>query len=58
MNMEETIFQKEEQQYTKLPHFGIPKLLPYLKPLRKVIWSMIALCLLGGFIDTVMPLFQ
>ena len=58
MNMEETIFQKEEQQYTKLPHFGIPKLLPYLKPLRKVIWGMIALCLLGGFIDTVMPLFQ
>ncbi len=56
--MEQTIFKKEEQQYVKLPHFGIPKLLPYLKPLRKVIWSMIALCLLGGLIDTVMPLFQ
>ncbi|MBQ6425219.1 MAG: ABC transporter ATP-binding protein [Clostridia bacterium] len=56
--MDETVFKKEEQQYVKLPHFGIPKLIPYLKPLRKVIWSMVALSLLGGLIDTVMPLFQ
>lgn len=56
--MTETAFKKEEQQYVRLPHYGIPKLLPYLKPLRKVIWSMVALSLLGGLVDTVMPLFQ
>ena len=56
--MTEPAFQKEEQQYVKLPRYGLPKLIPYLKPLRRVIWSMAALSLLGGLIDTVMPLFQ
>ncbi|MBQ6678426.1 MAG: ABC transporter ATP-binding protein [Lachnospiraceae bacterium] len=55
--MEETT-NKEEQQYVKLPWFGIPKLLPYLKPLRGIIFGMVALCLAAGLIDTVMPLFQ
>ncbi len=56
--MAEMNFKKEDQQYVKLPHFGLPKLLPYLKPLKKVIFSMVSLCLLGGLIDTIMPLFQ
>ncbi|MBR6321710.1 MAG: ABC transporter ATP-binding protein [Lachnospiraceae bacterium] len=51
-------FNKEEQQYVKLPYFGIPKLLPYLKPLRGIIFSMVALCLLAGTIDAIMPQFQ
>ena len=51
-------FNKEEQQYVKLPYFGIPKLLPYLKPLRGIIFSMVALCLLAGVIDAITPQFQ
>ena len=49
---------KEEQQYVKLPLFGIPKLLPYLKPLRGIIFSMVGLCLAAGTIDTINPQFQ
>ena len=51
-------FNKEEQQYVKLPYFGIPKLLPYLKPNRRIIFSMVALCLMAGIIDTINPQFQ
>ena len=51
-------FNKEEQQYVKLPYFGIPKLLPYLKPLRGIIFSMVGLCLLAGVIDAITPQFQ
>ena len=51
-------FNKEEQQYVKLPYFGIPKLLPYLKPLKGIIFSMIGLCLIAGIIDTINPQFQ
>ena len=51
-------FNREEQQYVKLPYFGIPKLLPYLRSIRIIIFSMTGLCLLAGIIDTIMPLFQ
>ncbi len=51
-------FNKEEQQYVKLPYFGIPKLLPYLRPLRGIIFGMIGLCLLAGIIDAITPQFQ
>ena len=51
-------FNKEEQQYVKLPYFGIPKLLPYLKPNRRIIFSMVVLCLMAGIIDTINPQFQ
>ena len=48
----------EQKQYVSLPYFGIPKLLPYLKPFRGIIFSMIFFGLLGGFVDIVIPLFQ
>ena len=51
-------FNKEEQQYVKLPYFGIPKLLPYLRPLRGIIFGMIGLCLVAGIIDAITPQFQ
>ena len=51
-------FNKEEQQYVKLPYFGIPKLLPYLRPLRGIIFGMIGLCLIAGIIDAITPQFQ
>ena len=49
---------KAESQYTHLPHFGIPRLAPFLRPLKKTILLMVFLCLLCGVIDTLNPLFQ
>ena len=48
----------EQKEYVSLPYFGINKLFPYLKPYRRIIFSMITLGLLGGFVDIILPLFQ
>lgn len=47
-----------DKDYTALPYFGINKLLPYLKPYRAIIFSMIMLGFAGGLVDIVLPLFQ
>lgn len=49
---------EKQQQYVSLPYFGLNKLLPYLKPYRRVILCMVALGLLSGLIDIILPLFQ
>lgn len=49
---------KQDKDYTALPYFGINKLLPYLKPYRAIIISMIVLGFAGGLVDIVLPLFQ
>lgn len=52
-------YKKDEQkEYVSLPWFGINKLLPYLKPYRRIIICMIFLGLTGGLVDIVLPLFQ
>ena len=56
--MSDMEFKKEEQQYVKLPYFGLPKLVPYLKPLKGIIFGMVGLCLVAGIIDTINPQFQ
>ena len=48
----------KEKQYVSLPYFGINKLLPYLKPYRFIIFSMITFGLLGSLVDIILPLFQ
>jgi len=48
----------KDKEHVSLPAFGIPKLLPYLKPYRWIMVSMITLALLGGIIDIILPLFQ
>ena len=48
----------ENKEYVSLPYFGINKLLPYLKPYRFILISMVTLGLLGGFVDIILPLFQ
>lgn len=48
----------EQKEYVSLPYFGINKLLPYLKPYRGIIISMIILGLTGGLVDIILPLFQ
>jgi len=49
---------EENKSYVSLPLFGIPKVLPYLKPYRITMLCMVLLGLLGGFVDIVLPLFQ
>ncbi len=52
-------YKKDEQkEYVSLPWFVINKLLPYLKPYRRIIFCMIFLGLTGGLVDIVLPLFQ
>jgi len=43
---------------THLPYFGIPKLIPYLKPYAVMIFVMIFFGLAGTATDIVLPLFQ
>lgn len=50
--------EKEKKEYVSLPYFGLNKLLPYLKPFRRIIISMVVLCLIAGIIDIILPLFQ
>ena len=42
---------------THLPYFGIPKLIPYLKPYAVMIFVMIFFGLAGTATDIVLPLF-
>lgn len=48
----------EQKEYVSLPYFGINKLLPYLKPYRRIVLCMVLLGLAGGMVDIVLPLFQ
>ena len=42
----------------RLPWFGIPALVPFLKPFRRPMTLMVMLCLAGGCLDICLPLFQ
>ena len=48
----------EQQEYVSLPYFGINKLVPYLKPYKWILFSMVMLGLMGGVVDIILPLFQ
>ncbi len=48
----------ENKDYVSLPYFGLNKLLPYLKPYRYTMLSMVALGLLTSSVDILWPLFQ
>ena len=47
-----------KKEYVSLPYFGLNKLLPYLKPYKFILISMVILGLLGSLVDIVLPLFQ
>lgn len=49
---------KEQNQYVSLPHFGIPKLLPYAKPHATRIIGMALMCLVTSGLQVIVPLFQ
>lgn len=48
----------ENKDYVSLPYFGLNRLLPYLKPYRYTMLSMVALGLLTSSVDILWPLFQ
>ena len=48
----------EEQQNIRLKFFGLPKIMPYLKPYRKTIILMITFGVIVSFIDAIYPLFD
>ncbi len=47
-----------ENKNVKLKFFGIPKLLPFVKPYRKIMLSMIIMGALSSLIDSIYPLFN
>ena len=49
---------EEKQEFVSLPYFGLNKLIPYLKPYKWILISMIILSLVGALVDIVLPLFQ
>ena len=46
------------QDKVSLPFFGIPRILPYIKKYRGMIWVMLATGLFGSCIDILIPLYQ
>ena len=49
--------QDENKEYVKLPLFGIPKLLPFMKPYRVKILTMMVMGVVTSGMDIVWPLF-
>ncbi len=55
---ERTNPKNKKQEYVRLPFFGIPKLIPFMKPYLKPLLVMTVLGLVGSAVDIVIPLFQ
>ncbi len=49
---------ESESGRARLPWFGIPALVPFLKPFWRPMVLMVTLCLAGGCLDICLPLFQ
>ncbi len=56
--MQGTEIKKNQKAYVKLPMYGIPKLIPFLKKYKKLILTMLFGGLIGSMIDIINPLFQ
>lgn len=48
----------KNESFTHLKYFGIPKLIPFLKPYKKRLLTMLILGIVGSIIDISIPLFQ
>ena len=46
------------EEIKTLPGLGLPELLPYLKPYRKTLITMVFLGLVASLVDSIMPLFN
>jgi len=49
---------ENKTEHVSLPWFGIPRLLPYLKPYKGMLLSMVLMGFYGSAMDAVIPLFQ
>ena len=47
-----------ENKIKTLPWLGIPKLLPYVRPYKKIIVQMVTLGMLSSLADSAYPLFN
>ena len=47
-----------QEKKTGMRFFGIDRILPYLKHVRKLILVMVIFGLLGSLVDIILPLFQ
>ncbi len=48
----------EREERVSLPFFGIPRILPYVRPYRKTLLCMVFCGLVGTAVDVALPLFQ
>ena len=48
----------KKQTQTRLPFFGLPKIVRFLRPYRREVFCLVFFAVLGGVVDTVLPLFQ
>ena len=48
----------EKEKNTHLKYFGIGKILPYLRKVKKLIFIMMFFGLVGSLTDIILPLFQ
>ena len=56
--MSDASLRESGAERARLPWFGIPALVPFLKPFRRPMALMVTLCLAGGCLDICLPLFQ
>ena len=49
---------KETREQKRLPFFGVPALIPWLKPYRRIIISMVTMGFLSSLADAAYPLFN
>ncbi|MCQ2424114.1 MAG: ABC transporter ATP-binding protein/permease, partial [Clostridia bacterium] len=56
--MKDEMTEKEKKEFKPLPHFGLDRLLPYVKPYTKTLVMMVSLAMVGTGIDIILPLFQ
>ena len=56
--MKDEMTEKEKKEFKPLPHFGLDRLIPYVKPYTKTLVMMVSLAMVGTGIDIILPLFQ
>ena len=49
---------RKTEEHVRLPYFGLNRLLPFLKPYRRILIVMTMLALVGSLVDIALPLFQ
>ena len=48
----------EQNEKKSLPFFGVGKVLPFMKPYRKIVFTMVFCGLLSSGVDILLPQFQ